>query len=610
MGLLAWHGGSNPGVIALTTNLISHVFTHQFNGVSWILRDQRPYQTLPGSLAYSPLHGLTYTVNHYGVESWNGSSWSSVTGLGFGGFGHLPMATWDPNYFRLLLASDTVTSIFSLSSSSHGSWTSFSNQVAGGAYVPSQAIESGIVYDIARSRAVVFGGRVPGGYTNYFNDIHELPLSNWSGPWVKRNIPLATSPGGRSHANLCYDPSLGRTVLFGGYTSLATTLGDTWSFDGQSWTNHGASLGLSTPRVQATLAHLGGLGTVMFGGGTTPSGPYRNDTLIWDGATWTPFPSFAQPPARMGHAMCSAGSGSTAIYMFGGWNGNWRNDTWRLNGSGWTQMSPGTSPSARQATRMAFDERRNKLVLFGGNGPGGFLGDTWEYSFGFPATWTQVVPPQSPSPRWNHTIGYDKGRGVVVLSGGYTASGFANDVWEYNGVTWRERPMNHIAKPMACEGAGLAWHDSIQRFVMHGGWNSGFGQGFQGQTWFYNAPNDVPGPSGAPNAVQLHTRNAAVAGRPVTIEFDNPSTFGWLWIDSVADPVGLTLPTINVFCGGPRTLYGPNGLLGDAMGNPGAVTFTIPSALLGRAFTCQGVSLTTSLCLEFTDPMLVTPAGL
>ena len=52
--------------------------------------------------------------------------------------------------------------------------------------------------------------------------------------WIQESP--ATSPSARSDHAMAYDAGHGQTVLFGGGDSTGDFLGDTWVWDGTTWT--------------------------------------------------------------------------------------------------------------------------------------------------------------------------------------------------------------------------------------------------------------------------------------------------------------------------------------------------------------------------------------
>lgn len=84
---------------------------------------------------------------------------------------------------------------------------------------------------------------------------------------------------------------------------------------------------------------------VLFGGG---NGADLGDTWVWDGSTWTEL-TIAGPAARGGTA-ATAWNGN--IVLFGGEAGGvYQSDTWTFDGSAWTAQTA-TGPLARANASM------------------------------------------------------------------------------------------------------------------------------------------------------------------------------------------------------------------------------------------------------------------
>src|SRR5438034_8522128 len=116
---------------------------------------------------------------------------------------------------------------------------------------------------------------------------------------------------------------------------------------------------------------------VLFGGWN--GGVYLGDTWTWDGATWTRRMPPASPGVRGNFGM-AYDAARAEVVLFGGWSGStYLGDTWTWDGNTWTRETPATSPSARYDLRMAYDAARGEVVLFGGQGALGVLGDTWTW---------------------------------------------------------------------------------------------------------------------------------------------------------------------------------------------------------------------------------------
>ncbi len=119
--------------------------------------------------------------------------------------------------------------------------------------------------------------------------------------------------------------------------------------------------------------------------------------------------------------------------------------TWRL-GEDWQNFySEGSNPNPRAANAMAYDQRRNQTVLFGGavfliGLPPITFSDTWTLEG---SRWTYRNIP-GPSPRFLHTMSYLpagehlSGGGVILFGGKNEVGAYFNDLWLWNGRSWRE----------------------------------------------------------------------------------------------------------------------------------------------------------------------------
>ena len=112
------------------------------------------------------------------------------------------------------------------------------------------------------------------------------------------------------------------------------------------------------------MAYDAATGTVILFGGGGFNG-FFGDTWSWNGTTWTE-KATGGPPARNDASMADDPATSTVI-LFGGNIGCCSlQDTWSWNGTAWTQQAPAASPGERVWSMMAFDGPSNSLVLFGG----------------------------------------------------------------------------------------------------------------------------------------------------------------------------------------------------------------------------------------------------
>ena len=131
-----------------------------------------------------------------------------------------------------------------------------------------------MAYDGATGTVVLFGGF--GVHGQRFTGTWTWDGSSWS-----KQHPAARPPA-RSDAAMAYDPATGTVVLFGGFngsTFPSIILGDTWTWDGATWTKQVLAVHPSA-RADTAMAYDAATGTVvLFGGQSAHTSP--GDTWIW-----------------------------------------------------------------------------------------------------------------------------------------------------------------------------------------------------------------------------------------------------------------------------------------------------------------------------------------
>jgi hypothetical protein len=281
---------------------------------------------------------------------------------------------------------------------------------------PSNRDVASLAYDPALQEVVLFGGSCETSCASTLADMWAWNGSDWTAICGTAAPPTSCGPPARSYASMAYDGH--QLILFGGQTcpdqscDNPTTLGDTWTWDGTTWTPvcgttiaGATSLCGPAPRVFADMAFDAGHGqAVLFGGASTSTSAsvtLFGDTWLWtaaasgSGGSWSPACSTCGPEARVSAAMTyDAGAGN--VVLFGGLNvsnggGAIFNDTWTWDGKAWTQQctsSPcdSTLPPTRFFTSMAYDAAAGNSVLYGGIGGScclpQSLTDTWVWTGG------------------------------------------------------------------------------------------------------------------------------------------------------------------------------------------------------------------------------------
>ncbi len=299
------------------------------------------------------------------------------------------------------------------------------------------------------------------------------------------SVPHVTSvPPGRVFMAAAAEPDGDHVVLYGGQDPGSATnpaFGDTWIFDGaHGWV---AKCGTTTPATMACppgVRTAAGLGTgphgvVLFGGfaGSLGGASSEGDTWLWNGNTWTQLCTSAScgPGPRAAFAM--AGNG-TQVVMFGGLTSTGQvNDTWVFDGTTWTQtcgapLATACGPAPLAAASMAWDGTH--FVMFGGadvSGSGAPVDDTWIFNG---TSWTKACgssnggtacgPPGrafaafSYAPHTNQAL-----RGAVLMVGGNLFASSGNltayrDAWLWHDTKWTKLAPPWAGPPVTWTNAG------------------------------------------------------------------------------------------------------------------------------------------------------------
>lgn len=296
-----------------------------------------------------------------------------------------------------------------------------------------------LVRNTSNNRLVTFGGRSPT-LSGYANDTQEWTGSIW------QNVPTPVSPSARYLYGMSYDSSRNVVVLFGGrgYGSNpgnVETLGDTWEYNGVTWTERTFPIAPS-PRAEGFMVYDASQRvTVMFGGFDADTNTVLGDTWHYNGTTWTNRTAdLASAPSARYRGACVYDSVRQRIVLYGGFTGTTiATDTYEYTGDTWNTVTTGTNvPQASTETLHGYDPVRRKFTLFGGYG-GTFSSQTWEYTganTGYFSTFGNACPtPQglptltSNTPRlaqpWTVTAGNLPADLDIVLF----ALGFSNTTW-------------------------------------------------------------------------------------------------------------------------------------------------------------------------------------
>jgi hypothetical protein len=288
-------------------------------------------------------------------------------------------------------------------------------------------------------------------------------------------VPTPVSPMARLVHGMVFDDVRGVTVLFGGgYVNGSLLFGDTWHFDGVSWSRRTPAQSPSRRAGPAMAFDRARGRTVLFGGGLNSA--LFADTWEYDGVSWTPVAA-PTAPSRRTDAGLAYDLRRRCCVLFGGENGTFvpLGDTWQFDGNTWTQLTPATSPAPRYMPALVYDSAHGRTVLFGGQDLTTFsLGDTWTFDG---TNWTQVPGP-GPGPRSGFASAFDYLRGRTIVTGGQqllrtsvgTSGAVFNDTWAFDGAAWTQIATGAAPSPRV--GHAMAFDGARGTMVLFGGYST------------------------------------------------------------------------------------------------------------------------------------------
>jgi hypothetical protein len=226
----------------------------------------------------------------------------------------------------------------------------------------------------------------------------------WNGTAWKTFNSLSVQPAKRRFAGGVYDQTLKKFVMFGGYDQLNTYRQDTWTWNGQAWTEVKPNT-KPEHRAQPVMWY----------------DPLAKKTILYSGAGSK---SFEEHAKRF-------------------------TDMWSFDGTNWTRMTETAAPGIRFAPQIAIDPSTNKLLMFGGlratldeddRVTQFYDNDLWIWD-GASSTWTEVqTEGVTPLARQNAGFEYDIASGKFVLFGGFSGNMYLSDRWTWDGQTWTPIP--------------------------------------------------------------------------------------------------------------------------------------------------------------------------
>ena len=388
-------------------------------------------------------------------------------------------------------------------------------------HVPTARYGQVMVYDSARQRIVMWGGRTGNGKID-LNDTWVFKNGDWT------QIDTPASPPGRVLAGGAYDPLRDRVVVFGGASissdgKTVTPFHDTWELDGTTWkqvlpdgpvvdkpimvwdsaranilmlavdakiVTHQYNYDPSVPAWkentstrlpscvnEAALADQSNSGTVFFTGGFCSGVSGVEDNEEWDGNQWNPITVKVSVGRVYGQGMTFDAYRNETL-LFGGnpvVGGLPRNEMWSYTGDWLPIVDPGLTPVARSLFVFESDPADNTIWLYGGVDPVTTYADFWKLRGG---KWERVVvanpPPQSCSTPGG-ALDVDRKKLVIVCADSSLA--------EFDFVANDWKLITGLSKsPPARSYSSVVYDQNLKKTVVFGGYISDY----INQTWLWD----------------------------------------------------------------------------------------------------------------------------
>lgn len=232
------------------------------------------------------------------------------------------------------------------------------------AHSPGKRSRHGLVFDQSRGVAVLHGGMRGVGRARPVNDTWELSAQGWSPVPTRGAVP---SP--RNRAAMVYDPSIQKTVLFGGQSFNGITWamrGDTWLFDGVRWRRSRQLFSRTpAPRCGHCMAYDEANGRIVLFGGVVRSQVSMGDTWVFDGRKWHQIVGVGPPPRRYAGLAWDVNLGGCVLY--GGCVDDFGeyplNDCWLFQDNRWQLLPHASGAMYRDDQGICFHHGIGRLVM-------------------------------------------------------------------------------------------------------------------------------------------------------------------------------------------------------------------------------------------------------
>lgn len=356
--------------------------TWEYDGVTWL--QQSPASSPPprsgAAMTYDPLRQRTVLFGGMGIgppaETWeyDGTTWTAVpTVLQPEDLSGRELVFDTVRQEPLLFAERAVASAAPQSTVVHR----FSQQVwwpIQGTDTPIQRYRHRLVHDGRRDRTLLFGGSQ---VLSVIGSVAFADLWSWNGSSWTPISPLL-GPSARAGHGFAYDIARDRAVLFGGTTSNGWN-GDTWEFDGAGWLRRQLVVA-PPPRTSMAMAYDPARQRVaMFGG---EAGNLLADLWYYDGQAWSAQNLAGAPVARAGAVMVYDSANDRLVVFGGRTAAGVVAEAWSLDDHGWSPITSTGGPSPRTEAAIGYDAQSGSVVVVGGHSGTAPLADAWRLQAG------------------------------------------------------------------------------------------------------------------------------------------------------------------------------------------------------------------------------------
>lgn len=294
-------------------------------------------------------------------------------------------------------------------------------------------------------------------------DLGSAPPEGETWELTRRGYATSTTanPPGLVGAGLAYDSARGQAVLFGGQNSSDVPVNRTWTRSAGTWSEHPATGAWPPARLLHSMTYDAARGEVLLFGGAAGS-VELGDTWVWNGTTWTQRTPVHSPAPRAGAAMGYDPARGVVVLFSGIADGVSLTDTWIWDGTDWHDVTAtvDNSPPPRSIGTLAWAPARQTLVLTQNFTFSVLVFDAWEWtttSTSPPAgTWRALPASNPPAP---HALGASystpDGSGITIAYGA-TGSTVTDEQWE---LRFDAAPGDSCRTPFDVDGDGLAGCD-------------------------------------------------------------------------------------------------------------------------------------------------------